>query len=258
MVVTDSNANNHAMVTERRWSPFLIACKSLAAARTSPPLPDQRCTTYACPMTSDADLNQTGVNPYVPLQSNAALQTNLPRLNVPAWIAIVCCVTSLGFWLVSLVVSLPFGHPNAPPLVQIVGFTGVFMVLPAIGLYGSIAMLKRERYGMALAAASAMMVPVLGPCFGFTLPLGIWTIVLLRRDGVRHTFTTTPNPVPDDFDNADDALAAASKLDTIGDWHASIVAYRVAAEQWPGHAAYIDNCIADVQRKLDATEQNGG
>lgn len=209
-------------------------------------------------MSSEADPNQTGVSPYVPWQSNTARPTDLPQLNVPAWIAIACCATSLGFWLVALVVSLPFGHPNAPPLVQIVGFTGVFMILPAIGLYGSIAMLKRERYGMALSAASAMMVPVLGPCFGLTLPIGIWTIVLLRRAGIRHEFSTTTSPVSGGIESADDALAAASKLNAIGDWHASIAAYRAAAERWPEHEAYIVNCIAEVQRKIDTTEQNSG
>lgn len=209
-------------------------------------------------MTAETNPNQTGPNPYVPLQSNATCQIDAPRLNAPAWIAIACCVTSLGFWLVALVVSLPFGHPNAPPLIQIVGFTGAFMLLPAIGLYGSIAMLKRERYEMALAAASAMMVPILGPCFGLTLPVGIWALVLLRRNGIRNTFSTTTNRTPDEIASADDAIAAASKLDTIGEWHASITAYRAAAERWPEHATYIDNCIADVQRKLDASYQNGG
>ena len=209
-------------------------------------------------MTTGADPNQTGVNPYVSVQSGTSPRIEPPQLDVPAWIAIVCCVASLGFWLVALTVSLPFGHPNAPPLIQIVAFTGMFMVLPAIGLFGSIAMLKRERYGMAVAAASAMMVPVLGPCFGLTLPIGIWAIVLLRRDGVRDTFSTTTSPAPGEFENADDAIAAASKLDTMGDWHASIAAYRAAAERWPEHSTYIDNCIADVQRKLDASDPSGG
>jgi len=211
-----------------------------------------------CSMTRDADHKQTGVNPYVPLQSDTSFRTEPSQLDVPAWIAIVCCIASLGFWLVTLVVSLPFGHPNAPPLIQIIAFTGVFMILPAVGMFGSIAMLKRERYGMALAAASAMMVPVLGPCFGLTLPIGIWAIVLLRRDGVRGAFSTTTSPAPDEIESADDAVAAASKLDTMGEWHASIAAYRVAAERWPEHATYIDNCIADVQRKLEASDQNGG
>jgi hypothetical protein len=209
-------------------------------------------------MTTDTDCNHTTVDPYVPLQSHTVLGADSQRFEVPAWIAIACCLASLGFWLVVLIVSLPFGHPNAPPVVEVVGFTGVFMILPAVGLYGSVSMLKRERYGMALAAASAMMVPVLGPCFGLTLPIGIWTFVLLRRDGVHETFSTTTNPVPSETDNADDAIAAASKLDAIGEWHASIAAYRVAAERWPEHAAYIGNCIASVQRKLDATDPSDG
>lgn len=209
-------------------------------------------------MTSDADRNPAGVNPYMPVQADSPLRRELPRLTIPAWIAIVCCIASLGFWLVTLVVSLPFGHPNAPPLIQILGFTGVFMILPALGLFGSIAMLRRERYTMSLVAASAMLVPVLGPCFGLTFPIGIWAIVLLRQDGVRDSFSTTSRADPDELDNADDAIAAASKLDTIGDWDASIAAYHTAADLWPEHADYIRNCIADIQRKLDASHQNGG
>lgn len=70
---------------------------------------------------------------------------------------------------------------------------------------------------------------------------------------------------PDDFDfgdaepkpqqpgNADDAIDAASKVDKMGDWDAAIAAYRNVADRWPEHATYAANCIADVQRKIDAT-----
>jgi hypothetical protein len=71
---------------------------------------------------------------------------------------------------------------------------------------------------------------------------------------------------PDDFDvgeeepasqtpdTAEDAVYAAVQLDKTGEWDAAIAAYRVIADRWPEHATYVANCIADVQRKLDATQ----
>lgn len=203
-------------------------------------------------MASDADKDRNRVNPYAACEGGAPLQRDGSRLTVPAWIAIACCLVSLGFWLNALAVALPYGHPNAPPLIQIVGFLGAFMVLPALGLFGSIAMLKRERYGMSVIGAAAMMVPIFGPCFGLTLPIGIWALVVLCKSAVRAEFSTPTAGSEISFDNADDAIAAASKLNANGSWDASIAAYRAAGERWPEHATYIENCIADVQRKLDA------
>ena len=69
---------------------------------------------------------------------------------------------------------------------------------------------------------------------------------------------------PDDFDfgddepetrspeNADEAIDAAYKLDQLGDWDAAIAAFRDVANRWPEHATYAANCIAEVQRKIDA------
>jgi len=53
----------------------------------------------------------------------------------------------------------------------------------------------------------------------------------------------------DDYDNPDDAIAAASRLDTNGDWSASIDLYRHAADRWPEHAEYIQQCIKRVAEK---------
>jgi hypothetical protein len=58
---------------------------------------------------------------------------------------------------------------------------------------------------------------------------------------------------PDSPDNADDAMDAASKLEKGGDWDDAITAYEAIADRWPEHARYVANCIADVQRKLDAS-----
>ena len=57
---------------------------------------------------------------------------------------------------------------------------------------------------------------------------------------------------PKETGNADDAIDAATKLDKMGDWDGAIVAYRTVSVRWPEHTAYITNCIANVQRKIDA------
>lgn len=56
------------------------------------------------------------------------------------------------------------------------------------------------------------------------------------------------------FDNPDDALAAASKLDSRGDWTASLDLYRHAAERWPEHKEYIQRCIDRVTEKQASTQ----
>ena len=48
----------------------------------------------------------------------------------------------------------------------------------------------------------------------------------------------------------EEALDAAGKLDSQGDWHEAIAAYRKVAERWPEHETYVANCIAEVEMKL--------
>jgi hypothetical protein len=60
---------------------------------------------------------------------------------------------------------------------------------------------------------------------------------------------------PDDYHDPDDAIAAASRLDSLGDWDAAIALYRSAAKRWPEHANYIGNCIDAITEKMGtATE----
>lgn len=57
---------------------------------------------------------------------------------------------------------------------------------------------------------------------------------------------------PADYDDADDAMAAASRLDSLGDWDAALSLYRSVAERWPEHSTYVTNCIADITQKQSA------
>jgi len=68
---------------------------------------------------------------------------------------------------------------------------------------------------------------------------------LIGKDN-RHSF--------DDYTNADDAMAAASKLEMCGDWQASVNLYRYAAEHWPEHGEYAQRCIARVTNKQSLTQ----
>lgn len=54
---------------------------------------------------------------------------------------------------------------------------------------------------------------------------------------------------PRDYPNPDDALAAASRLDSLGDWDAAIAIYQSVATRWSENATYCQNCIADIERK---------
>jgi len=85
------------------------------------------------------------------------------------------------------------------------------------------------------------VVPLLWLCSGGPLSAVIW--LFLRP----HT-TLVERPVHD-YANADDAIAAASKLDMLGDWDEAIVLYQYAATQWPGHAGYVQECIKVINDK---------
>ena len=52
-----------------------------------------------------------------------------------------------------------------------------------------------------------------------------------------------------DYDNADDALAAAAQLDHLGEWRAAAHLYQHAAARWPEHRPYVVQCLACICEK---------
>jgi hypothetical protein len=54
---------------------------------------------------------------------------------------------------------------------------------------------------------------------------------------------------PEDYLSADDALAAAAKLDMLGDWEESMNLYRYSAERWPEQEGYANECIKVIAAK---------
>jgi hypothetical protein len=138
---------------------------------------------------------------------------------------------------------------NAPPLVEMLGFYVLVMLAPALGWAGAWSMLKRRRYRLAVIGAWSLMVPLFGPWFGLTFPLGIWLVVLLRRDSIRGAFLPSLERDPEAFSDPEEAIAAATKLDSMGDWDDAIAIYRRVASRWPEHASYAENCISAINRK---------
>jgi hypothetical protein len=66
---------------------------------------------------------------------------------------------------------------------------------------------------------------------------------------------------PESYDDPEDAMAAASRLDSLGDWSAASKLYQSIGERWPEHSEYVGNCLADVRRKqasLDPQTEDGG
>jgi hypothetical protein len=62
------------------------------------------------------------------------------------------------------------------------------IIKSAIIIFGSINMMKRESWGLALTAGILTMVPCNFCCF-LELPIGIWAVVVLSQSHIRNTFS---------------------------------------------------------------------
>ena len=58
-------------------------------------------------------------------------------------------------------------------------------------LVGAVKMLRKRTYGLAVVACALSLIPVLTPALFLGIPLGIWGLVVLRREDVRSAFTTS-------------------------------------------------------------------
>lgn len=169
------------------------------------------------------------------------------RLDSLSRITIGACL----LWFAMMLVGRAFDE-NAPPLRSELGFYFVFGIAPGFGLYGALSTLRRRRYPMAVLGAACMSIPLLGPWCGLVFPVGIWTLVLLRRPAIRDSFTSSLDLQSDGQESADDLLAHAAQLDAAGEWDRAIGVYRDAAARWPEHATYVENCISAIASKKSA------
>ena len=197
-------------------------------------------------------------NPYASPESNTGspfagntvavpVHDNGNRLDSLSRTIVVIC----SLWFAMMVVGR-FLDDNPPPLLEMLSFYAITGFAPALSLCGALFCLHRKHYPVCVVGAICLVIPILGPCCGLTIPIGIWWLVLLRRPDVFASFAAAPLAGPTNPDNADDAIAHAAHLGAIGEWEAAISAYQDAANRWPEYSEYIGNCIADITCKRDA------
>jgi hypothetical protein len=80
--------------------------------------------------------------------------------------------------------------------------------------------------------------------FVLTVPFAPLLWLLVRPHRVR-----IGEGEPNTYDNPDEAIAEAVKLDALGDWDQAIALYRDAAIRWPEHSEYIQNSIGRIEAK---------
>lgn len=171
------------------------------------------------------------------------------RLDAVAWVTVVTCSIWFGFLVLGRLLD-----KVEMPLYDVVLLYGALGVAPAAGLLGALSTLKRKRYPLCVIGAVCLMLPLFGPWCGLTIPLGAWSLWLLRRPSVRESFRTAQIVSTVCPDSADDAIARAAQLDRDGQWEVAMDVYRQAAERWPEHAHYIDNCMTAITRKQKAAK----
>ena len=55
-------------------------------------------------------------------------------------------------------------------------------------MYGSLSMMQRRNYGVAVTAAVLSVLPCFSPCFFLGIPFGLWALLLLFRPEVKYGF----------------------------------------------------------------------
>ena len=156
-------------------------------------------------MSSNDPFNSDHVNPYArpsagpgPGGQYQPPASGSNPLMVPAIILLVLASLSVLGGIVQIVQVAANGIPEQPNQDAaeaagfMVGFWGAVILIPVINLLiiaGSIAMMRRSAYPLAMTAAIAAIIPFCGPCVVVGIPFGIWALVLLSKPEVKASFT---------------------------------------------------------------------
>ena len=142
----------------------------------------------------------TSDNPYQAPGAYAVVAP-LDRVSTPATALIVLSILGIGGQLFGILVALVnmfmgVGRfPQAQDVPELViepamaiGFGGLGLALSALVLVGALNMKRLESYSLAMAGAIVSVIPCLAPCCVFSLPFGIWALVVLSDPRVRAAF----------------------------------------------------------------------
>ena len=84
--------------------------------------------------------------------------------------------------------------PNLPADMMVarkIGFYGAAFGIPVTSLIvvvGSIFMLLKRLYFLAVTGAVVAIIPCLGPCVVLGIPFGVWALIVLLRPQVKDSF----------------------------------------------------------------------
>jgi len=140
--------------------------------------------------------------------SNTEIKDVSAEVKAPAWSLIVLGALNLGLAVIMFIGGLLVGFFEDDD-----AFVCVFLSLPMypIGilmLIGALNMRKLTSYRMAFIGAVAALVP-LSPWWFFSLPVGVWALLVLRKPRVSKAFGL-PRSDTSEFDVPAEKLVAAS------------------------------------------------
>ena len=190
-----------------------------------------------------------------PVAEKPPSKDNTDSTQVAGILGIVFCGLSIAGPMLTFFSNVTTENIESPPLYKSLFFLAPFLAISLVGLFGSIALVKKQNINLVRAAAIGMSIPLLGPLCGLTLPLGIWILVLLKRNDIKNAFRVSEFQHAEQLDDVDEFLAAAAKRDRAGDWDVALDMYTQAAKRWPEQKEYIDNCVQDIKKKLSSNEQ---
>jgi hypothetical protein len=132
-------------------------------------------------------------NPYASPAGGLGTTSSNPVF-VPALILLVLSICWTLYVIVGCVMVLSPTGPfqNFDPMIRTTTLVGYCLMVVAnlVFIAGAIAMLRLGPKWLAWTGCILGLVPVFGPCFGLTIPIAIWCLVVLRRPEVNAKFSS--------------------------------------------------------------------
>jgi len=143
-------------------------------------------------------------NPYAPSAVEKPIETRRatgelkPQFLVVGWVITVLSALWALYWLFSITVAFVQGNPalnlegkdEAERIGVMVGIVFVFLplIFGFISFLGGVCLIRRKGYIVAWLGVLAFMLPFCAPCFGLTIPVGVWAAILLFMEAGRSEF----------------------------------------------------------------------
>ena len=134
-----------------------------------------------------------GTNPY----ASPAPPAGSPATDNPLLVPAVYLLVLASLFLLLIFVAIPnqIGRirdldPSEQTSIR-VGYILSITLMPLMNLVvvvGALSMIRLKGYRRAYAAAIFSVIPICSPCYLLGIPFGIWALILLNRQEVKHRF----------------------------------------------------------------------